>query len=311
MNSLRTVVILNQPNAAASLDSVSLSHARVLVTGSNGMLATDLVDSLRDAGVTDLLLVDRDQLDICDASAVDKTVADVDVVINCAAYTAVDAAEEDEGTAFEINATGAGNLAEACARHGARLVHISTDYVFAGDASEPYSEDAEPNPAGAYGRTKAAGEQAVRASGADALVVRTAWLYGRGGPCFPKTIARLVSERGSISVVDDQIGQPTWTRDVSAFIVRLLEADAPAGIYHATSAGKCSWFDFATAIIASAGLSGAVEPTTSDKFPRPAPRPAWSVLGHDAHEALGIAGIGPWDERWQTASAEVLADIVS
>ncbi len=298
----------NQPNGAASLVRVSLKNARVLVTGGNGMLATDLVDALRNAGVTEFRSIDRDVLDICDASAVDQIVAHYDVVINCAAYTAVDAAEDDEDTAFAINATGAENLANACGRHGARLVHISTDYVFAGDASEPYAEDAVPNPAGAYGRTKAAGEQAVHESGADALVVRTAWLYGRGGQCFPKTIARLVAERGSISVVDDQIGQPTWTRDVSAFIVRLLEAGAPAGTYHATSAGKCSWFDFAQAIVASAGLPGTVEPTTSDKFPRPAPRPAWSVLGHGAHEKLGIEGIGPWEERWALAASEVLAD---
>ncbi len=274
------------------------------------MLATDLVDALRDAGVTRLRLVDRDELDICDAHAADQMVADFDVVINCAAYTAVDAAEGDEAVAFEVNATGAANLAAACARHGARLVHISTDYVFAGDATEPYAEDAETKPASAYGRTKAAGEQAVRESGADALVVRTAWLYGRGGPCFPKTIARLVAERGSVSVVDDQIGQPTWTRDVAAFIMRLLAADAPAGTYHATSAGQCSWFDFAKAVVASAGLPGTVEPTTSDTFPRPAPRPAWSVLGHGAHEALGIAGIGPWEERWALAAGEVLADAV-
>jgi len=289
---------------------VSLTNARILVTGAGGMLATDLVEALRDAGARHLTLTDRADLDITDAVAVDQAVRGHNVVINCAAYTAVDAAEEDEHTAFAINATGPANLAAACARHGARLVHISTDYVFAGNATEPYAEDATPQPASAYGRTKAAGEQAVRESGADAVVVRTAWLYGRGGQCFPKTIARLVAERGSISVVSDQIGQPTWTRDVSAFIVRLLAAGAPAGTYHATSAGQCSWLDFAKAIVASAGIAGTVEPTTSDAFPRPAPRPAWSVLGHGAHEALGIDGIGPWEERWALAASEVLADAV-
>lgn len=187
------------------------------------------------------------------------------------------------------------------------MVHVSTDYVFAGDATEPYAENAPMTPTGAYGRTKAAGEDAVRASGADALILRTAYLYGRGGPCFPKTIAKAGRERGALSVVDDQIGQPTWTRDVAALMVRLLEADAPAGTYHATSAGQGSWYDFAKEIVASAGLGDIVSPTDSSAYPRPAPRPAWSVLGHGATEALGVEGIGDWRERWAVAADEVLA----
>src|SRR5690606_25925052 len=159
-----------------SLSLMTLTHARILVTGGGGMLATDVGAALRDADVTLFRLAVRDSLDILDADAVDAMVSTYDVVINCAAYTAVDAAEDDEDAAFDINATSAADAAAACARHGARLVHVSTDYVFAGDATEPYAEDAELGPVGAYGRTKAAGEQAVRESGADALSVRTAWL---------------------------------------------------------------------------------------------------------------------------------------
>lgn len=289
---------------------MNLKEARILITGAYGMLAADVIDALRKAGATDLTLTDRDELDILDADAVGAAIAGKDIVINCAAYTAVDAAESDEQLAFAINATGPANLAAACAAHGARLVHISTDYVFAGDATEPYAEDAPMAPAGAYGRTKAAGETAVWDAGADALVLRTAWLYGRGGNCFPKTIAKAGRDRGALSVVDDQIGQPTWTRDVAAFMLRLLEADAPAGTYHATSAGQCSWFDFAKAIVAAAGLGDIVSPTDSSAYQRPAPRPAWSVLAHEANARIGVAGIGPWDERWALAAPEVLEGVL-
>ena len=289
---------------------MNLSESRILITGANGMLAADVIDALRSAGATDLTLTDRDELDILDADAVAEAVAAADLVVNCAAYTAVDAAEAEEGVAFAINASGPANLAAACAASGARLVHISTDYVFDGHATEPYAEDAPMSPAGAYGRTKAAGETAVRESGADALIVRTAYLYGRGGPCFPKTIAKAGKARGALTVVNDQIGQPTWTRDVGSFAVRLLEADAPAGTYHATSAGQCSWFDFAREIVASAGLGDIVAPIDSSGYASKAPRPAWSVLGHGASEALGIEGIADWRERWHAAADEVLEGVL-
>ena len=288
---------------------MNLTEARVLVTGANGMLAADVAAALRSAGATHLALTDREDLDILDADAVKTAVARADLVINCAAYTAVDAAEENEDLALAINATGPANLASACAASGSHLVHISTDYVFSGDATEPYAEDAPMAPQGAYGRTKAAGETAVRNSGADALILRTAYLYGRGGPCFPKTIARAGKARGALTVVDDQIGQPTWTRDVAAFMLRLLEADAPAGTYHATSAGQCSWFDFAREIVASAGLGDIVTPTDSSAYAAKAPRPGWSVLGHAANESIGVAGIGDWRERWAAAADEVLEGV--
>ena len=170
------------------------------------------------------------------------------------------------------------------------MVQISTDYVFDGRATTPYPEDAPTAPASAYGRTKAAGEEAVRLALPDRhLMVRTAWLYGAHGGCFPRTIARVAAERGAVSVVEDQVGQPTWTVDVADLVVRLVEAEVPAGTYHATSSGRCSWYEFAREVVASGGLSAdVVAPTTSAELVRPAPRPSYSVLGHDALLRLGV-----------------------
>ena len=281
---------------------------RWLVTGSAGMLGTDLVDLLRRRGehVTPLV---RSDADLHDPAVVARVVDGHDVVVNCAAWTRVDDAEEHEAEALEVNGTIPDILARAVAETPGRLVQISTDYVFDGTATTPYAEDAPTAPRSAYGRTKAAGEEAVRTALPDRhLVVRTAWLYGAHGSCFPKTMARLVRERGTVSVVDDQVGQPTWTADVADLVVRLVLADAPAGCYHATSTGQCSWFELARAVVASAGLDPqAVTPTTSDAFVRPAPRPAYSVLGHDALVRAGVDPIGDWRERWEVAAPSVLA----
>jgi dTDP-4-dehydrorhamnose reductase len=282
---------------------------RWLVTGSAGMLGTDLVALLRSRGA-DVTAIVRSDLDLHDPAAVRAAVEGHDVVVNCAAWTAVDDAETHESEALEVNGVVPDILARAVAETGGRMVQISTDYVFDGGATTPYAEDAPTSPPSAYGRTKAAGEEAVRAALPDRhLVVRTAWLYGAHGGCFPKTIARLARERGAVSVVEDQVCQPTWTADVADLVVRLVEADAPAGTYHATSSGQCSWFELARAVVESAGLDPAVvTPTTSDAFVRPAPRPAYSVLGHDALERAGVTPIGDWRERWQAAAPAVLAD---
>ncbi|QNN53966.1 dTDP-4-dehydrorhamnose reductase [Nocardioides mesophilus] len=280
---------------------------RWLVTGSAGMLGYDVVELLRAAG-EEVTAAPRAELDITDPAAVDAAVPGHDVVVNCAAWTAVDDAETAEDAALRINGEGPRVLAEAVARHGGRLVQVSTDYVFDGAATTPYPEDAPAAPASAYGRTKAAGEQAVRAALPDRhLVVRTAWLYGAHGGCFPRTIARVARERSSVDVVEDQVGQPTWTRDVADLVLRLVRADAPAGTYHATSEGQGSWFDFARAVVAAAGLDPEiVHPTTSAAFVRPAPRPAYSVLGHDALRRAGVEPIGDWLARWQQAADSVL-----
>lgn len=280
---------------------------RWLVVGAYGMLGQDLLAVLGERGET-AVGVDRDVLDITDPAATSAYVTGYDVVVNCAAYTAVDAAETDEATAFAVNAVGPGNLARATAASGARLVQISTDYVFDGVAGEPYAEDAPPAPRSAYGRTKLAGEWAVRAGTADHLVVRTAWLYGAKGACFPKTITKVARERGGLDVVDDQVGQPTWTVDLADLVVRLVEAEVPSGTYHGTSGGSTSWHGFAAAAVAAAGMDAAiVRPTTSEAFVRPAPRPAFSVLGHDALERVGVAPIGDWAQRWAAAADDVLA----
>jgi len=271
------------------------------------MLGQDLVDVLRARG-DEVRALDRDTVDITDPAAVDALTGEVDVVVNCAAWTAVDDAETREADAFRVNAVGAANLARGAARRGARMVQISTDYVFAGDATTPYGADDPVAPRSAYGRTKAAGEWAVRAEVPDHLVVRTAWLYGAHGACFPRTMARLVRERGAVSVVDDQVGQPTWTRDVSELVVRLVDAGAPSGTYHATSQGQTSWRGFAQAVVAAdGGDPEVVAPTTSEHFVRPAPRPAYSVLAHDTVRAAGVEPIGPWEERWSLAAGSVLA----
>ncbi|MGN6611361.1 MAG: dTDP-4-dehydrorhamnose reductase [Angustibacter sp.] len=280
---------------------------RWLLVGGRGMLGQDVESALRAEGV-EPTVVGSAELDVRDAAACEAAVRGHDVVVNCAAYTAVDDAESDEPAAFAVNALGAHHLALASARHGARLVHVSTDYVFAGTACEPYAEDAPVAPRSAYGRTKLAGEWAVRASGADALVVRTAWLYGAGGRCFPRTIAGALSQRDVLDVVADQVGQPTWTVDVARVVVDLVRVQAPAGTYHATSAGQGTWHDLAQAVARATGADPErVRPTTSEQFVRPAPRPAYSVLGHDALLAAGVEPIGPWQERFEVAAPAVLA----
>lgn len=280
---------------------------RWLVVGGKGMLGQDLVRALDGQ---DVLAVDREEIDIVDVDSVRQVVRDVDIVVNCAAYTAVDPAEADEPTAFAVNAVGPANLARATRGIGARLVHISTDYVFAGDATAPYAADAPLAPRSAYGRTKAAGEWAVRAEAPDHLILRTAFLYGEHGPCFPKTILRVARQNGAIDVVDDQVGQPTWTVDLADLVLRLVAVGAPAGTYHGTSSGRTSWFEFARSIVRTAGMDpDVVRPTTSTAFVRPAPRPAFSVLGHDELAAVGVAPIGPWEERWDAAATGVLAGV--
>lgn len=280
---------------------------RWLVTGAAGMLGQDLVALLADRG-EQVVGIDKDDVDLTDPRATAGVADGHDVVVSCAAFTAVDAAEEQEGLAFAVNAVAAANVARASRAAGARLVQISTDYVFAGDATEPYPEDAPIAPRTAYGRTKAAGEWAVRAYQPDHLVVRTAWLYGAHGPSFPRTIARVLTERGGADVITDQVGQPTWTVDLADLVVRLVLAQAPAGTYHGTSSGRASWFELARAVASALGRDAdVVRPTTSDVYVRPAPRPAYSVLGHDALRAAGVEPIGDWRERWQAAAGSVLA----
>lgn len=269
---------------------------RYLITGAAGMLGQDLQHALSGRDVT---AFGRSDLDVTDLDAVRTAVAGHDVVINASAYTKVDDAESNEADAFAVNATGAQNLAIAASQIDAKLVQISTDYVFDGSATSPYDESTPLNPISAYGRTKAEGERlAVAANPHGTYIVRTAWLYGAGGPNFAKTMLRLARSHDTVSVVTDQLGQPTWTGDLARQIVELLDADAAPGVYHATNSGEASWFDFTREIFQVVGLDPLrVEKTTSAQFVRPAPRPDYSVLGHDA---WGRAGISPM-RNWRAA----------
>ncbi|OII21506.1 dTDP-4-dehydrorhamnose reductase [Curtobacterium sp. MCBA15_016] len=275
---------------------------RTLITGAAGMLGRDLQLALHGRDVTAL---GRADLDITDPDAVDAAVAGHDVVINSAAYTKVDDAERHESDAAAVNATGPRLLAEAAVRHGAKLVTISTDYVFDGNGTAPYAEDAPTDPLNAYGRTKAEGEAHVRRIAPDSsYIVRTAWIYGAHGPNFAATMLRLAQTHDTVSVVTDQVGQPTWTGDLAARIVELVDADAPAGIYHGTNSGQGSWYDFTKAIFAENGLDpDRVLPTDSAAFVRPAPRPAYSVLGHDGWSRAGLAPMRDWREALHAATA--------
>ncbi|MDL4772341.1 MULTISPECIES: dTDP-4-dehydrorhamnose reductase [Thermomonosporaceae] len=277
-----------------------------LVTGGGGMLGTDLVARLRAAG-HEVAAPARDVLDLRDPESV-RAALDRHrpaTVVNCAAWTAVDDAETDEDAALAVNGTAVRHLAAACAGTGATLVQISTDYVFDGTGSGPYAEDAPTRPANAYGRTKLAGERAVLAAGTG-YVVRTAWLYGAHGPNFVRTMAGLAATRETVDVVADQRGQPTWTGDLADQVIALAGSAAPPGVYHGTSGGGTTWHGLAREVFTLLGLDpGRVRPTTSDRFPRPAPRPSNSVLGHGRWPAAGLPPIRDWREALHAAWPEL------
>jgi len=275
---------------------------RYLIAGGRGMLGTDLSTALAGRDVTSL---GSAELDITDRDAAIAAAAGHDVVINAAAYVKVDDAETHEAEATAVNGQGAQNLAIAAREAGARFVQVSTDYVFDGSATSPYAESTPLAPLGAYGRSKAEGERLVLAEhAAGSYIVRTAWLYGRNGGNFARTMLTLAANRPSVSVVADQFGQPTWTLDLAHQIVALLDSEAPAGIYHGTNSGETSWYGFAKAVFAEAGLDEErVSATDSAAFVRPAPRPSYSVLGHDAWRAAGLAPMRPWREALSAAVA--------
>ncbi|MGW0628567.1 dTDP-4-dehydrorhamnose reductase [Streptomyces sp. NPDC002758] len=285
-----------------------------LVTGAGGMLAQDVLARLATAGIP-AVAATRADLDITDPASVRAALAAhrPAVVVNCAAWTAVDDAESCEDEALRINGDGVRHLAEACAESGTVLLQVSTDYVFAGDAEKPYTEDAPPGPRSAYGRTKLAGEQAVLSMLPESgYVVRTAWLYGAGGGNFVRTMIKLEGVKDTLDVVDDQRGQPTWTVDLADRLVRLgqgaLAGTAPAGVYHGTSGGETTWFGLTRAVFEQLGAGPErVRSTTSAAFVRPAPRPAYSVLGHDRWTAAGIEPIRDWHEALTEAFDALVA----
>jgi dTDP-4-dehydrorhamnose reductase len=274
-----------------------------LVTGARGQLGGDLLAVLARRPGDPVTALGRAELDLTDERQVRDVVRDwLDgvrgarpVVLNAAAYTAVDAAESDEETALLVNGRAPGWLAEELAGRG-RLVHVSTDYVFDGEATEPYPVDAPVAPRSAYGRTKAAGERAVAAAGGDATVVRTAWVYGAHGGNFVRTMAGRALDGAPVSVVDDQVGSPTWAADLATGLVALGARPGPVPpVLHRTDAGAVSWYGLARAVYEEVGADPAlVTPTTTEAFPRPAPRPAWSVLDGSAWLAAGLPAPRPW-----------------
>jgi dTDP-4-dehydrorhamnose reductase len=252
---------------------------RILITGAAGMLGLDVQRAAEQEG-HETVSLSRSQLDVTDRAAVADAVggADADVVINCAAWTDVDGAESEPEQAAAVNGAGAGNLATAAVSAGAWLLHISTDYVFSGDKPSPYVESDPVSPVSAYGRSKLDGERAVVAAAPGRhTIVRTAWLFGAGGRCFPKTILRAASQRPELTVVSDQIGCPTFTGHLAAGLVTLAAQRTP-GVLHVAGGGQCSWHEFAAAIVGAAGMDCPVRPIPTSEYPLPARRPANSVL---------------------------------
>lgn len=263
---------------------------KILITGGKGQLGTELFTCLEnkktEIGIPSILTekndvtsIDVDVLDITDLNQVEDYFKKhkFDCIINCAAYTNVDKCEEDLETAFKVNAIGPRNLAIAAEKIGAKLIHISTDYIFSGEGTQPFVEWDNPAPQSIYGKTKALGERYVSEFCSRYFIIRTAWLYGYYGNNFVKTIMRVAKEQGEIKVVDDQRGNPTNAADLAHHILKLAVTEE-YGIYHGTGTGECSWYDFAVKIVEFAKINAKVKPCTTEEFPRPAKRPAYSSL---------------------------------
>jgi dTDP-4-dehydrorhamnose reductase len=261
---------------------------KVLVTGAAGMLGRDVLLAAGNAG-HDVVGFGRTELDVTDPGALGRKfdLERPDVVINCAAWTDVDGAEEAEEAAFAVNGTGAGNVAAAAAEVGASVVHVSSDYVFDGAKGAPYVESDQPAPLSAYGRTKLAGEEATVAANKRHFVVRSAWLFGIGGPNFVETMLRLAGSGNEVLVVRDQVGSPTYTWHLAYGIVRLIEG-IEFGIHHMAAAGQCSWYEFAREIFEQAKVECKVLSITTEEFGRPAPRPPFSALTSQREHAIRL-----------------------
>ncbi len=272
---------------------------RILVTGSNGQLGSEIRELSKNDGINVYFYTDVSELDITDKSAVNTFIENhqIDIVVNCAAYTQVDKAEDDEKTAFLINATAPGNLAEVCRKYDATLFHISTDYVFDGSNNVPYLETQSTSPLGVYGRSKLEGEKLIQQSGCNYLIIRTSWLYSTFGNNFVKTIARLSSEKEELKVVFDQVGTPTYARDLAASILSVIGKNKFQylnEIYHYSNEGVCSWYDFAIAINEYFGNECHIRPCHSDEFPAKVTRPNYSVLDKTKIKSVFGVEIGYW-----------------
>jgi dTDP-4-dehydrorhamnose reductase len=282
-----------------------------LITGGSGQLGLALQAELTVQGI-DFVSVNSHELDITNQPLVAELVESVkpDVITNTAAWTDVDGAETSESAARAVNALGPQNLAIAASHVGARLVQVSTDYVFSGEGTTPWSENAEHNPQSVYGSTKSEGETfALEAYPTGSYVVRTAWLYSADRKNFAKTMTKLaLNGAGEVRVVNDQVGQPTFTGDLAKQIIDLVKSDSPVGTYHGTNSGQATWFEFAQEIFNLAGADvSRVVPVSSSEYPRPAKRPSYSVLGHDAWVKTTVEPM----RDWRIALAEAMPAIIS
>ncbi len=269
------------------------------------MVGRELADQARKQG-RDVLALTSSEWDITDAPAAERFIEPGDVVINCAAYTKVDAAESDEARAHAVNAMGPANIAHACARAGADFIHISTDYVFPGTKGSPYEIDDETAPASVYGRTKLAGEFALLAAMPDAHIVRTAWIYeGGNGSDFVAVMRRLAAGDGTVDVVADQIGSPTYAADLVGALLEVAEGNIREPLLHAANAGEASRYEQARAVFEAVGADPArVRPVGTDQHPRPAARPAYSALSGRLSAAAGLTPLRPWREALAAAVAK-------
>lgn len=289
----------------------------ILITGSKGQLGNELISMLKsgraeigeipkDLKDARVIAVDIDELDISDVYQVDKFIdeKEIDVIINCAAMTNVDGCETMKEVAFKANVMGPRNLARAAQRIGAKFIHVSTDYVFAGDGKEPYCEWDKKNPKSVYGKSKSLGEDYALSFCERTFIVRTSWLYGYVGKNFVKTVRRVMREKGAMTVVNDQRGNPTNANDLAYHLLKLAVCDE-YGIYHCTGKGECTWYDFACAIAKHSALKGTISPCNSDQYPSPVKRPAYSSLSHLALECT----VGDEMRDWEEALIEYLTKV--
>ena len=282
---------------------------KILVTGGKGQLGRDLEKVLLSTGKYELTCLGHDALDITKPDNVQREILNYrpGVIFHTAANTKVDQCELDKDSAYLVNSLGSRNVAVVAAKVDAKLVYISTDYVFDGRATKPYTEFDPPHPINIYGKSKLAGEKYAAGFSNKHFIVRTSWLYGYYGKNFVKTMLSLAKEKGEANVVNDQVGSPTYTKDLAVFLVRLIQTEL-YGTYHATNSGKCSWFDFARAIFKKAGLDYVkLSPVSTVELNRPAPRPAYSVLDNYCLKLQGLPGLRPWEE----ALGEFLAEYFS
>ncbi len=268
---------------------------RLFIAGADGQLGSDVVRLL--SPTVEVTARVMDELDVTDRAALRREVeaSHPDVVINCAAYTAVDRAETEQDVAYQVNVLGAHNVAQAARRVGARVVYFSTDYVFDGTATQPYDEEAPTGPLSVYGRTKLQGEQATREANPDHLILRLAWLYGSTGHNFVRTILRLAREKDQLRIVDDQVGSPTFTEDVVHQLWTAIE-EGCSGTYHCVNAGQASWYSFADHIVHRLGLNVPVIAIRTGDYPTPARRPAYSVLADRKFTLEQLNGMRSWED---------------